>query len=118
MTFVLKYIVIFKVEFSNVEKSDITLDIIGCSIMFYREWLEYQFDDKMNWENHGDYWHIDHVKPCSSYNFFNENEIKECFSWKNVRPIQKSINLQKNDKIDNELIALHKDKVKSFLLLR
>lgn len=99
---------------NNVKKIDNTLDIIGCSIAFYKSWLEYQFDDNMNWDNHGNYWHIDHVKPCESYNMSDDNELKECFNWSNVRPVEKTLNLIKNDKIDNVLIESHKNLVKTF----
>lgn len=102
----------------NNNKKDSTLNIIGCSIEFYRNWLEFQFKKEMNWNNHGDYWHIDHVKPCASFNFLCNNQIKECFNWKNVRPIEKVLNLSKNDKIDNELIKNQKEIVKNYLLLK
>lgn len=98
----------------NLQKQCSTIDIIGCSIKFYKMWLEYQFDKEMNWDNHGDYLHIDHVKPCSSFNLLNDIEVKECFNWKNVRPVEKTKNLIKNDKIDYELINNHKQLVKSF----
>jgi hypothetical protein len=96
------------------KKTDLTLDIIGCSIDFYKNWLEFQFNEKMNWNNHGEYWHIDHVKPCASFNLLDKNQIKECFNWKNVRPIEKVLNLIKNDKIDIDLIYNHKNIVNSF----
>lgn len=95
-------------------KTDKTLKFLGCSIRFYKKWLEFQFDEYMNWDNHGIYWHIDHVKPCASFNFSIESEITACFNWKNVRPIEKTLNLQKNDKINNTLINLHTETVKSF----
>jgi hypothetical protein len=98
----------------GVPKSQRTLDIIGCSAEFYKAWLEFQFDEQMNWDNHGSYWHIDHVKPCSSYNMLDDNEIKQCFNWMNVRPIEKTLNLSKNDKIDHELIKAHLKVVESF----
>jgi hypothetical protein len=99
---------------NNIIKQFSTLEIIGCSIDFYKTWLEYQFDEKMNWDNHGDYWHIDHVKPCASFNLLNEIEVKECFNWKNVRPLEKFHNLSKNCKIDELLIHNHKKLAESF----
>ena len=68
----------------------------------------------MNWDNHGSYWHIDHVRPCASFNMLDEDDIKLCFNWRNVRPIEKTLNLSKNDKIDHELIEFHKRTVESF----
>ena len=96
------------------KKKESTLNIIGCSIEFYKNWLEFQFNQNMNWSNHGEYWHIDHVKPCASFNLLEENQIKECFNWTNVRPIEKIANLIKNDKIDIDLINNHKKIVNLF----
>ena len=103
---------------SNNNKKDSTLNIIDCSIEFYKNWLEFQFNENMNWNNHGEYWHIDHVKPCASFDLLDDNQIKDCFSWKNVRPIEKFLNLSKNDKIDIDLINNHKKIVKNYLLLK
>ena len=100
----------------NNKKTQRTLDLISCSIEYYKSWLESQFDSNMNWDNHGSYWHIDHVKPCASFDLSNENEVKECFSWKNVRPVEKTLNLKKSDKIDEDLIIKHKVLVDLYLL--
>lgn len=102
----------------NIKKKDSTLNIIGCSIDFYKNWLEFQFNENMNWNNHGEYWHIDHVKPCASFDLLDDTQIKECFSWKNVRPIEKVLNLSKSDKLDIDLINSHNKILKNYLLLR
>ena len=31
------------------------------------EHLEKQFDEKMNWDNYGTYWHLDHIYPQSLF---------------------------------------------------
>lgn len=103
---------------SDNNKKDSTLNIIDCSIEFYKNWLEFQFNENMNWNNHGEYWHIDHVKPCASFNLLDDNQIKDCFSWKNIRPIEKVLNLSKNDKLDIDLINNHKKIVENYLLLK
>jgi hypothetical protein len=73
--------------------------IIGCELEQLKKWLEYKFDDKMNWNNYGIYWQIDHVIPINSFTFENEKEIQICFNWKNLQPLEKSENKQKTDKI-------------------
>lgn len=95
-----------------------TLELLDIDYKVYLKWLEFQFDDKMSWENQGKYWSIDHIIPC---NFFdldeNENQIK-CFNWSNLKPMENSLNFSKNDKIDKELINKHfYNTVPSFLEL-
>ena len=63
------------------------------------EHLESRFDENMTWENYGNYWHIDHIKPRSlfKYTFSEEPEFKECWSLKNLQPLEKTANLRKSN---------------------
>jgi len=65
----------------GISKSVKTHELLGCDSQFLKNWLEYQFDSKMSWDNYGEYWHIDHVIPCDSFELNNE-ELKKCFNWK------------------------------------
>ena len=67
-----------------------TIELIGCTSVFFKEWLEYQFDSKMSWDNYGSYWHIDHVTPCNSFNIELHEEQKICFHWTNCQPLEKN----------------------------
>jgi hypothetical protein len=68
---------------SNCEDS---IDFLGCTIKFYKKYIEEKFDIKMNWENYGTYWEIDHIIPLSKNGSFhytntqpltiNQNRIK------------------------------------------
>jgi hypothetical protein len=91
-------------------KRERTIDILGCSTSFFKCWIESQFTISMNWDNMGTYWHLDHVKPCASFNFENESEIYECFNWSNIRPLNGKENIQKSNKIDIPLI-IHQNKL-------
>lgn len=79
-----------------------TLDYIGYSISDLKRHIESQFQPDMNWDNHGLLWHIDHIKPCSSFKFINEDDsvnyeaIKECWSLTNLQPLYKEENLKKS----------------------
>jgi hypothetical protein len=100
----------------NTRKNNKTFYYLGCDIFFFKKWLIYLFQDKMTFENYGT-WHLDHVKPCASYDLSNEKEILECFNWKNIQPLWGSDNLEKNNKIDTKLIEEHKEKVKKFIII-
>lgn len=95
----------------NTIKSIKTLDLLGCSIDFFKKWLEWQFNSKMDWENHGFYWQIDHVIPCSSFNLVDKEKQYKCFNWKNCRPLEKSKNNKKRDKIIQSDILIQELKV-------
>lgn len=54
----------------------------------------------MTWENHGE-WHIDHIKPCCSYNMLVIEEQLECFHYSNLQPLWKHENLSKGGKFSD-----------------
>lgn len=80
-------------------KSDHTLNLIGCTVEELWIHLENKFDDKMTRENYGE-WHIDHIKPCSLFNFDNELEQRKCFNYRNLQPMHRIENIFKNNKYD------------------
>ena len=92
-----------------------TVIYIGCKIYFLKLWIENLFQKDMSWENYGK-WQFDHVLPCSSFDLSNDEQIKECFNWKNLQPLWKEDNLKKSDKIDKKLIIEHENKIKKFII--
>ncbi len=92
-----------------------TLEYLGVPLPYFLNWIEYNFDDKMNWENQGVYWDIDHVIPCSNYDFTKEEDVQKCFNWKNLRPCEKIENYKKNNKIIDSIIEEHNNNVNSFI---
>jgi hypothetical protein len=53
----------------------------------------------MNWNNHGIYWEIDHIIPCSRFNLEDEEQQKQCFHYSNLQPLTKTENRQKSNNI-------------------
>lgn len=96
---------------TNCSKS---LSIIDCSMSFLKEWLESNFKDGMTMENYGPYWHVDHVIPCSLFDMTNDDEVKVCFHWSNLQPLEASINESKHNNIDQNEVIEHYKKVKIF----
>ena len=81
-------------------KSRHTIELIGCSIDQIRLHLEKQFKPGMNWENYGKYgWHVDHIRPCSSFNLVDPKQQMICFNWTNLQPLWATENLRKSNKI-------------------
>jgi hypothetical protein len=81
-------------------KSNTTMELLGCDIDFFISFLESKFDDRMNWENYGiNGWHIDHIIPCYAFDLTSESEQKRCFHYTNLQPLWWSDNLSKSKKI-------------------
>ncbi len=49
-------------------------------------------------------YHIDHIIPVSAYNFETKSDIKKCWNPRNLRIIDKKLNMQKRNKVDKLLI--------------
>jgi hypothetical protein len=77
-------------------KSKHTIELLGCSVEQLKQHLEQQFKPGMNWQNHGK-WHIDHIKPCASFDLSKLEEQKKCFHYSNLQPLWAEENLKKRD---------------------
>jgi hypothetical protein len=94
---------------------NISKELYSCESNLIKEWFKSLFTDEMTWDNHGEVWHIDHIKPCASYDVTKEEELKACFHWSNLRPVKVIENQRKTNKIDSELIEEYKTKANNFL---
>lgn len=83
----------------GVRKSNRTAALIGCSIDELRACLEKQFKPGMSWENYGPVWHVDHIKPCVSFDLTKPEQQRECFHFSNLQPLFAEDNLKKGCKI-------------------
>jgi len=63
--------------------------------------LEKLFDKKMNWNNYGKYWNLDHIYPQSKllFNSMNHKNFYKCWKLSNLRPLKIIDNIRKNNKI-------------------
>jgi hypothetical protein len=84
-------------------KSNYTLKLLGCSVEFLKQYLSKKFHSrknglKMAFENYG-LWHIDHIRPCASFDLTKPEEQAKCFHYTNLQPLWAEENLSKNKKI-------------------
>ena len=64
---------------------------LGCNIKEYKQYLEQKFTDKMNWDNYGTYWEIDHIIPTSKGGSFH---------YSNTQPLSVTENRSKGNRTD------------------
>ena len=57
----------------------------GLDIETYRKWIEVQFSDGISWDNFGDAWQFDHIVPVTYFDFENEDDLRLCWSFINIR---------------------------------
>lgn len=102
------------------KKEQTTMDIIGCSPDFLREWIQYQLAPAsgLTMANYGDKWHIDHVVPCALFDFSNNAQHAYCYNWSNLRPYPASDNIRKSDDLDLKLIETHQSTVRGYVTLK
>jgi hypothetical protein len=77
-------------------KSESTIVLIGCSIEALKVYLSSMFTEGMSWDNYGK-WHIDHIKPCASFDLSDSDQQKECFHYSNLQPLWAIENIKKSD---------------------
>jgi hypothetical protein len=87
-------------------KSGSSLDFLGIDASGYKEYLECLFDDNMSWENHGSYWHIDHIIPVSYFNLMNKEEKNMAFDFRNTRPLEAKQNISKGNKYSDSIFDI------------
>jgi hypothetical protein len=71
-------------------KSNKSLELLGCNIKEYFIYLENKFTSEMNWDNYGNYWEIDHIIPLSKGGSFH---------FTNTQPLTINENRSKGNKI-------------------
>lgn len=75
-----------------------TKKLLGCSLEEFWKHLESQFQPGMTRENYGK-WHVDHIKPCISFDLTKISQQKKCFHYTNLQPLWAEENLKKGSKI-------------------
>jgi hypothetical protein len=76
-----------------------TKELIGCTPDELVSYLEGMFADGMTWDNYGRHgWHVDHIKPCVSFDLSDPEQQRECFHYTNLQPLWANDNLSKGCK--------------------
>ena len=84
----------------GLNKSNKTMELVGCSKDFLREHLEKQFKPGMNWSNHNFRgWHVDHIVPLSKLDCSDPDQLKRACHYSNLQPLWAEENFKKHNSL-------------------
>jgi hypothetical protein len=83
----------------NTKKSNNVLKLTGITVLELKKYLESKFTKKMNWEKFKKgLIHIDHIRPCASFDLTDPKQQAMCFNYTNLQPLWAVDNLKKGAK--------------------
>jgi hypothetical protein len=81
----------------GINKSKNTMDLLGCTLIDFLKHIESLFTEGMSWDNMN-LWHLDHIVPCSYFDLNCPEQQKECFNYKNLKPMWAKDNCSKQNR--------------------
>ena len=82
-------------------KSGSAIRNLGCTLTQFKTYIESLWQPGMTWANYGPKgWHIDHIKPLSSFVLTDETQLKEACNFRNLQPLWAEDNLSKGNKLE------------------
>ena len=79
----------------NGHKSASTLALLGCTVEHLIEHLQSQLPPGANLADY----HIDHIRPCASFDLTDPEQQRACFHWTNLQPLLPLENMRKGAKM-------------------
>ena len=80
--------------------SAVAFGFLGCSVEELKKHLESKFQPDMSWDNYGFYgWHVDHIKPLSSFDLTDPEQLKKACHYSNLQPLWAKDNFKKNNRV-------------------
>lgn len=84
-------------------KTNSLIELLGCTLHELKVYIEQQFLPEMNWDNQGKVWELDHTEACANFDLSNIKEQKQCFNYKNLKPLFKTTEIAENHGYLNEI---------------
>lgn len=72
----------------------------GLPIQDFRRWIEIQFTDDLSWENFAEAWQFDHIVPVAYFDFTQEDDLRLCWNFINIRVESINDNKNRSQRID------------------
>ncbi len=99
------------------QKSRSSQQLICCDRQAFIDWLSFNFKDGESFDNYGKLWHMDHIIPCNAFDISDDEQVRQCFHWSNLAPLESSANMSKNDKICVDTIRFYRERAREFIKL-
>ena len=72
----------------------------GLDIDSFRQWIQIQFTQDLNWDNFASAWQFDHIVPIAYFDFNNEEDLLLCWNFINIRVEKIEPNKERGNRID------------------
>jgi hypothetical protein len=95
-----------------------TEELIGCTRQVFTDWITFNLEEGMTFENHGTLWSFDMVIPYAAFDLTNEDEFRAVMHYSNIKPCIKDLNWRKNATILPFFIANQKIRFHAFNRIR
>jgi hypothetical protein len=82
-------------------KTGSVTNLLGCTLDEFKVYIESLFLPGMTWD-HGGQIHIDHIRPCASFDLTDVGQQRECFHYTNLRPVWCAENQRKGSLWDGK----------------
>ena len=86
------------IALKGINKNKPSFELLGCNLEQLWIHLEKSFKPGMNRKNQG-LWHIDHIRPCVSFDLTKPEEQAKCFHYTNLQALWAHENISKGAKI-------------------
>lgn len=77
---------------------------LGCTIQFFKNYIESKFQNDMSWDNYGR-WHLDHIQPLASFDLSNRDQFLKAANYTNYQPLWAEDNLRKSSTYSTSSIS-------------
>jgi hypothetical protein len=71
----------------NNQKIGSAVKDLGCSIEFFKQYIESKFYENMTWNNWGKVWQLDHIKELNTFDLTNKEQFKKAVHYTNLQPL-------------------------------
>ena len=71
----------------NNQKVGSAVQDLGCTIEFFKTYIEQKFYGKMSWKNHGSIWQLDHIIPLKDFDLTSRKQLLKACNYRNLQPL-------------------------------